>query len=159
MKNDRFLNGIVSGIGILILIALVLFFIRQQQAEYRPNDTPNNVVHNYILALLKQDYEQAFTYLADNEEKPSLAQFQQELRRSANEINRVSVTIGDMFFTDDTASVTLSMSQSYGGPITRTSWYTETAQLVRQNNAWKIISMPYPLWSWNWYYSETKPLP
>lgn len=34
MKNDRFLNGLIAGIGILILIALVLFFVRQQQAEY-----------------------------------------------------------------------------------------------------------------------------
>ena len=143
----------------MILIALVLFFIRQQQAEYRPNDTPNDVVHNYILSLLNHDYELAYSYLADNEEKPTLFQFQQELRRGVNEINRVSVTIGDLFMSDDTASVALNMSQSYGGPITRSSWYAETAQLVRQNGEWKIISMPYPLWSWNWYYSETKPLP
>ena len=159
MKNDRFLNGIITGIGVLILIALVLFFIRQQQAEYREDDSPQGVVHNYILGLIQHDYERAYSYLTDKLEKPDLAQFQLELTRSENEIKRVSVTIGEVFLTGDTATVSLNMSQSYGGPITRSSWYTETAQLIRQNGTWKIVNMPYPLWSWNWYNEVITPLP
>jgi hypothetical protein len=159
MKKDRFLKGIITGIGVLILIALVLFFIRQQQAEYREDDSPQGVVHNYILGLIQHDYERAYSYLADNPEKPDLAQFQLELTRSENEIKRVSVTIGEVFFPGDTATVSLNMSQSYGGPITRSSWYTETAQLIRQNGTWKIVNMPYPLWSWNWYNEVITPLP
>lgn len=159
MKNDRFLNGILTGIGVLILIALVLFFIRQQQAEYREDDSPQGVVHNYILGLVQRDYVLALSYLVDKPGKPDLAQFQMELTRSENEINRVSVTIGEVFLSGDTATVSLNMSQSYGGPITRSSWYAETAQLIRENGAWKIVSMPYPLWSWNWYTEVIKPLP
>jgi hypothetical protein len=159
MKNDRFLNGIITGIGVLILIALVLFFIRQQQAEYREDDSPQGVVHNYILGLIQHDYERAYSYLANKTEKPDLAQFQLELTRSENEIKRVSVTIGEVFLSGDTATVSLNMSQSYGSPITRSSWYAETAQLIRENGDWKIVSMPYPLWSWNWYNEEIKPLP
>jgi hypothetical protein len=82
-----------------------------------------------------------------------------ELARSENEIKRVSVRFGEIFITDDSATVALNMSQSYGSPITRSSWYAETAQLIRENGDWKIVSMPYPLWSWNWYNEEIKPLP
>ena len=159
MKKDRFLNGIITGIGVLILIALVLFFIRQQQAEYLPDDSPEGVVHNYILGVVQHDYERAYSYLAGKQEKPDFSQFQMELARSENEIKRVSVTFGEIFITDDSATVALNMSQSYGGPITRSSWYAETAQLIRENGTWKIVSMPYPLWSWNWYNEEIKPLP
>jgi hypothetical protein len=159
MKNDRFLNGILTGIGVLIIIALVLFYIRQQQAEYRADDSPQGVVHNYILSLIQNDYERAYSYLSDKLEKPDLAQFQLELTRSENEIKRVSVTIGEVLLAGDTATVSLNMSQSYGGPITRSSWYAETAQLIRENGAWKIVSMPYPLWSWNWYDENIKPIP
>jgi hypothetical protein len=159
MIKDRFLNGIITGIGVLILIALVLFFIRQQQAEYLPDDSPEGVVHNYILGVVQHDYERAYSYLADKQEKPDFSQFQMELARSENEIKRVSVTFGEIFITDDSATVALNMSQSYGGPITRSSWYAETAQLIRENGTWKIVSMPYPLWSWNWYNEEIKPLP
>jgi len=159
MKKDRFLNGIITGIGVLILIALVLFFIRQQQAEYVPDDSPEGVVHNYILGVVQHDYERAYSYLTGKQEKPDFSQFQMELARSENEIKRVSVTFGEIFITDDSATVALNMSQSYGGPITRSSWYAETAQLIRENGTWKIVSMPYPLWSWNWYNEEIKPLP
>ncbi|PKO04968.1 MAG: hypothetical protein CVU41_14505 [Chloroflexi bacterium HGW-Chloroflexi-3] len=159
MNNDRFLNGILTGIGVLILIALVLFFVRQQQAEYLPDDSPEGVVHNYILGVVQHDYERAYSYLADIQKKPDFPQFQMELARSENEIKRVSVTFGEIFITDDSATVALNMSQSYGGPITRSSWYAETAQLIRENGTWKIVNMPYPLWSWNWYNEVIKPLP
>ena len=159
MKNDRFLNGMLVGIGVLILIALSLFFIRQQQAEYRTDETPEGVVHNYILGIIQHDYKRAYSYLADSPEKPGLTQFQGELSRSATEINRLNVTIGEVFINGNNASVSLSMSQSYGGPLTRSSWYTESAQLRQEDGDWKLVSMPYPLWSWNWFAENPKPLP
>jgi|MTBAKMStandDraft_1061839.scaffolds.fasta_scaffold32638_2 hypothetical protein len=160
MKNDRFLNGLIAGIGILILIALVLFFVRQQQAEYRPGNEPNDVAHNYILGIMKRDFEKAYDYLAEGSEKPSLSQFQQELSRQANEINRANVTIGEVFVDGENASVQLNIRQSYERPLlTNASRYAEFAQLVLENGEWKLTSMPYPLWSWNWYYADPKPLP
>ena len=158
MKNERFLNGMLIGIGVFILIALSLFFIRRQQAEYRGNDNPQDIVYNYTLALIKHDYERAFSYLADAPEKPSLIIFQQELSRSTTEINRVSMTIGDAFIEGDTASVTLSISQTYGGPFSNLSRYTDSAQLRKENGSWKLVSLPYPLWSWNWFTEEAKPV-
>ncbi len=159
MKNDRFLNGLIAGIGVLILVALVLFFVRQQQAEYRPGNEPNDVTHNYILGIMSRDYEKAYDYLADGSQKPSLSQFQQELSRQANEINRANVTIGEVFVDGQNASVQLNIRQTYERPLfTNPSRYSEFAQLKLENGEWKLISMPYPLWSWNWYFEDEKPI-
>lgn len=160
MKNDRFLNGLIAGIGVLILVALALFFVRQQQAEYRSGNEPNDVVHNYILSIMRGEYERAYQYLAEGIEKPSLSQFQQELSRQANEVNRANVTIGEIIITGDTASVQLNIRQSYDRPLlANPSRYAEFAQLKVENGDWKLTSMPYPLWSWNWYYTDPKPIP
>lgn len=160
MKNDRFLNGLIAGIGVLILVAMVLFFIRQQQAEYRPGNEPYDVVHNYILSVMRGEHERAYQYLGEGVEKPSLTQFQQELSRQANEINRVNVTIGDVFMEGATASVQLNIRQSYERQILpNPARYAEFAQLKMENGEWKLISMPYPLWSWNWYFEDAKSIP
>jgi hypothetical protein len=158
MKNDRFLNGMLIGIGVLILIALTLFFIRQQQADYRTGETPQDVVYNYTLAVMKRDYERAYSYLADSPEKPNLTLFQQDLARTATESSRVSLTIGEVIADGNIASITLSMNQSYGGPFNNVSRYNDSAQLRLENGSWKLVGMPYPLWSWNWFTEEAKPV-
>ena len=160
IKNDRFLNGLISAIGVLILIALVLFFVRQKQAEYRTGNEPNDVVHNYILSVLQGDFDRAYGYLAESDEKPSLSQFQQELSRQANEINHANVTIGEVIINGEFASVQLNIRQSYERPLlANPSRFAEFAQLKLVNGEWKLTSMPYPLWSWNWFYTDPKPIP
>jgi hypothetical protein len=57
MKQDRFLLGILVGIGVLIVVALALFFTRQDNQDYVSDTTPEGVVHNYALALYKDDYD------------------------------------------------------------------------------------------------------
>ncbi len=157
MKKDRFLNGIIIGIGVLILIAILLFFFRQQKAEYRSDDTPANVVHNYILAIVERDYERAYSYLIDAPEKPDLSLFQQELLRTSNDIKQMNVSIGETFIEGENATVQLGMLQSYQGSFNNPARYPDSAQLKKVNGDWKIISMPYPFWSWNWYTENVKP--
>lgn len=157
MKKDRFLIGIIAGIGLLILIAMLLFFVRQEKAEYLPDDTPSNVVHNYILAVVQRDYERAYSYLIDAPIKPGLSLFQQDLLRGSTDINQMNVTIGEIFIDGDNATIQLSMLQSYQGPFNNLGRYTDSGQLKKENGDWKIVSLPYPLWSWNWYTEEAKP--
>ncbi len=157
MKKDRFLNGLLAGIGVLILIAMVLFYVRQQKAEYRPDDTPNNIVHNYILGVIQRDYEKAYAYLADEPNKPEFSLFKQELSRTRNEFNQMNVTIGEIFIDGEIASVQLSIRQPYEGPFVNLGRYTEAAEMKNENGDWKIVSMPYPFWSWNWFTEEIKP--
>ena len=62
MKNDRFLLGILIGIGLLVALALGLYFLRQEGPAYREDQTPAGVVHNYITAVQLGDYERALEY-------------------------------------------------------------------------------------------------
>jgi Tfp pilus assembly protein PilW len=71
MKQDRFLLGILIGIALLVVAALVVFFTRQQDVAYRTGQAPEDVVHNYALALMNKDFEQAYGYLADLQDKPT----------------------------------------------------------------------------------------
>ena len=75
MKQDKFLTGILIGIGVLIVIALALFFTRKDTKQYTTEDTPEGVVYNYVLAVFNRDYEKAYTYLADLKNKPTYEEF------------------------------------------------------------------------------------
>ncbi len=75
MKEDRFLTGILIGMAVLVVAAVALFFVRREAQTYGPETDPAGVARNYVLALQKQDYERAYTYLADFKDKPTLAQF------------------------------------------------------------------------------------
>ena len=76
MKKVRFLIGILAGIGVLITAALVVFFIRQGDGQtYMGENTPDGIVHNYVLALQQGDFQKAYGYLADEEGKPGFGSF------------------------------------------------------------------------------------
>lgn len=62
-STDRFLIGIVVGIVALVIAAFVVTLTRPEPT-YQPEDTPEGVAHNYLLALHKEDYERAYGYLS-----------------------------------------------------------------------------------------------
>ena len=43
MKQDKFLTGILIGVGALVVLALVLFFTRQGKQDYVSENTPEGV--------------------------------------------------------------------------------------------------------------------
>ena len=59
MKQDRFLIVILGFILFLVVIAVGLFFIRQEPQTYGPEDSPEGVVRNFVLALQADDYSRA----------------------------------------------------------------------------------------------------
>ncbi len=61
-STDKFLVGIVAGIIVLVVLAFAVTLARPEPT-YQPEDTPEGVVHNYLLALQKEDYERAHGYL------------------------------------------------------------------------------------------------
>lgn len=63
-KVDRFLLGIVGGVVVLVVVALVLVWQTPTVAEYQPEDTPAGIAFNYLIALQREEYERAYTYLA-----------------------------------------------------------------------------------------------
>jgi len=59
VKSDRFLVGILTGLGLLVALALAIA-LAGQPADYQPDGDPTHAVRNYLLALEKGDYERAF---------------------------------------------------------------------------------------------------
>ena len=157
MRQDRFLIGILIGIAVLIVAALVVFFTRQTQVTYVSEDAPEGVVHNYVLAVLNKDYQKAYGYLADLDHKPTYDQFRQAFAIGRLGPGSNGIKIGNADVVGDTASVEVSMVNTPGDPFSAGYNDVGSAQLVRQNGVWKVSSMPaYNLWDFGWYQATPK---
>ncbi len=157
MKQDRFLIGILVFIGLLVIAALTLFFVRQEAtADYRPDDAPDGVVYNFVLAIQRQDVERAYGYLADLEYKPEEESFQQTILNGYIDTS-ASVEVGKVEKVGNNAQVEVTIHYFSSG-LFETGWdSTENATLVLQNGKWKISYMPYLYWSYDWYVEPYTP--
>ena len=152
MRQDRFLTGILIGIAVLIVAALVVFFTRQNQGTYVPESTPDGVVHNYVLAILQKDYQRAYSYLADLDNKPTFSQFRQAFAVGRLNPDNNGIKVGRAVVTGEDATVEVSMVYAPSDPFSTGYNNVGTAQLVLQGGIWKISSMPtYNLWDYSWY--------
>ncbi|MBI1856160.1 MAG: hypothetical protein HYR93_09905 [Chloroflexi bacterium] len=157
MKQDKFLTGILIGIGVLILAALAIFFARQDKQTYSAETTPDGVVHNYVLALLNKDYQKAYGYLADLDNKPTFDAFRRSFATGSLTPSSAGIKVGAAEITGDDASVEVSMIYSASDPFSNGYNNAGLAQLVKQNGAWKISNMPaYTLWDYSWYQTPPK---
>ena len=160
MKQDRFLVGILIFIGVLVVAALALFFFRQGNQVYVADDTPDNIVRNYALALQKQDYPRAYTYLADNPAKPSYDAFRRAFLTNQLNTSTNALQVGSVqYLSSSEAAVNLTILYASFGPFSQGSSSTDTATLVQQGGSWKISYMPYPYWSFDWQVPQPTLMP
>jgi hypothetical protein len=158
MKQDRFLQGILVFIGLLVVVALALFFVRKGTATYQPGDTPGNVVYNYALAVQQNDLERAYGYLADHDGKPTLAVFLQSVQNGYLNVGGNALQVGKVTLQgQDNALVEVTLQYLGNGPFDSGYSNQDRATLVRQNGTWKILTMPYPYWSGDWYLPTPMP--
>lgn len=157
MKQDKFLTGILIGIGALILLALALFFTRQERREYIADTTPDGVVHNYVLAVLNKDYQKAYGYLADLENKPAYEEFRRSFFDGTVNPGSAGIEIGEVETHENEAIVSLTIYYSNTDPFSTRYGSPDRALLVKQNGAWKLSSMPYNFWDYRWYQEPYKP--
>jgi hypothetical protein len=156
LKQDRFLMGILIGIGVIVLAALALFFVRRGEARYVDEDKPEGIVQNYVLALQKKDFNKAYGYLAEDENKPEFSKFREFFISSFESYNRAGLSLGTSSISGDTAFVTVIIQQNYGGPFNEISRNNETVDLRLQDGAWKIKHFPSPFWGYDWYQDSYK---
>lgn len=157
MKQDKFLTGILIGIGALIVIALALFFTRKDTRQYVADSSPEGVVNNYVLAIFKKDYEKAYGYLADLDHKPTYEEFRQSFFNGSVNPGNVGVDVGAAEINGDEAVVSLTFMYSPSDPFSSGYQNQDRALLVNQNGKWKLSAMPtYSFWDYNWY---AKPQP
>ncbi len=157
MKQDRFLTGILVGIAVLVVVAVVIFFIRKDTQSYISDNAPEGVVHNYVLAVLNDDYQKAYGYLADLENKPTYEQFRDSFIQGKTNPNNSAVDIGKSQVNGDTAYVEVAMIYNPSDPFSTGSRDVQRAILVQQSGAWKLSSMPsYYFWDYSWYQKPPK---
>jgi hypothetical protein len=144
-KIDRFLVVIVAGIVVLVVVTLIVT-LRQPAPAYQPENTPEGIAHNYILALQQKDYERAYSYLS-----PTLPGYpvnsmefmqhtsQHRWRFQFDENTTVSISdvtvIGDQA-TVEAASNRFSSDGLFGGSISVSHF---ELQLRHENGVWKIV--------------------
>jgi hypothetical protein len=157
MKQDRFLTGILIGIGALALAALALFFTRQEKRDYVAEDNPEGVAYNYVLAVVNKDYEKAYGYLADLEHKPTYEQFRRSFFNGAIYPSDTGVDVGEAEINGDEAVVNLTLVYSPSDPFSSGYESTDRALLVLQDGKWRISAMPYAFWDYSWYQPPVKP--
>ena len=160
MKQDRFLTGILIGIGVLVVAALVLFFVRQGNDEYVVDDTVEGVLHNYVLAVQKQDYQKAYGYLADDDRKPSYEAFRRAFLNNEVFPGDSGIEITNVDLNGDEALVNLSIIYLSSDPFSPGYTNDGNALLVKQGGEWKILQMPYNYWGYDWFQPplETAPV-
>ena len=157
MKQDKFLTGILIGIGVLIIAALIVFFTRQDKQTYASETTPDGVVHNYVLALINKDYQKAYGYLADLDNKPTFDAFRKPFATGSLSPLQAGIKIGRVDITGEDATVEVSMIYSSSDPFSTGYNNVGSAQLVMQSGTWKISNMPaYTLWDYSWYQTPPK---
>jgi hypothetical protein len=157
MKQDRFLTGILVGIAVLVVVALVAFFIRKDTQSYVSEDVPEGVVHNYVLAVLNGDYEKAYGYLADLDNKPTYEQFRNAFIQGTVNPNNSAVDVGNSEISGDTASVEVALIYNPSDPFSTGYRDVQRAVLVEEGGAWKLSSMPtYYYWDYGWYQESPK---
>ncbi len=149
--KDRFLLGIFIGIGVLVVTALILFFIRQGQSSYGDESTPAGVLQNYFLAIQKHDYERAYGYVAEQPGKPSLDLFRQSFLTYSDQgatISNTPVEINDTILDEQKQTAVIQVTMLHSGQdLFGTGYRTnDTATLALKNGAWKITRAPYPYW-------------
>jgi len=157
MKQDRFLVGILVGIAVLVVVALTLFFTRQDKQEYVADDTPEGVVHNYALAVFNEDYEKAYAYLAESANKPTYNEFRQAFFNNYINPENAGLELGETKIAGEEAYVTVYLVYNPSDPFSSSYRNTETARLERQNGEWKLLQMPYNFWSYEWYQPTPEP--
>ena len=160
MKQDRFLLAILAAIGILVIVALGLFLARRGQQDYGPDDDAQGIVRNYVLALEKGDYQRAYAYLRETTAMPDYDTFQRAFLTRQLDLSGAALQIGEVRQTETETVVTVTVVREGGGPFADVYRETSSALLVKDEaGSWKISSLPYPYWGWDWYSPQTKTAP
>jgi hypothetical protein len=156
VKNpDKLLLATVVGAVLLILAAIVIVLVKPKPT-YQSEEEPGGVAHNYLLALQKEDYERAYTYLSDT--LPGYPATLSHFTQSAESYSWYSRLGTDSSFAIDTEEIdgdkavvlvreTLFYNRGLFESSTGISTFEMDLQIV--GDQWKIVdSDRYFVWCW-----------
>lgn len=144
-STDKFLIGIVGGI-VLIVVAAIAVVLLRPKPEYRPENTPEDIVHNYLLALKKGDYERAYNYLS-----PKLKDYPEDTEAFTDDIDdhsgafsldeNTSLNVQSSRITGERSTVKVLETAFYGGGLFDSGQhdYTFDMKLRLEDGIWKLV--------------------
>ena len=147
---DKVLIGIVIGIGLLIIAALVVTLVKPE-ATYRAEDTPEGVAYNYLLALQMGEYERAYGYLYPTLDgyPASLTQFEMDIHSNSWKFRlnqEVTISVEEATINGRDASVAVYESRFQGGDLFNSGQSINAFDMELRrdvNFQWKIVYSPY----------------
>jgi hypothetical protein len=158
---DRFLWAIV--IGALLLVALgFVVVLGQQDASYREGNNPEDIAHNYLLALVNEDYERAYSYLSPEIEgyPASVADFRRDVERYGlygSRSRSLTLSVDEAEITGEQAFVEVRETIFYRSRLFffEPTYYTNELQitLALREDRWEIIDAD-NYFPWCWRHAE-----
>ncbi len=158
--SDKFLIAMVGGIVLLVIAALVIT-LNRPEPTYMPEDTPQGIAHNYLLALEKEEYERAYGYLSpDLENYPStMNAFTREITDNPWQFRTntdATLAVGETIIIGDFATATIYENRFRDGDLfdgvfdSGPNSYAFDMDLEMIAGEWKIVDSHYYFAScWN----------
>ena len=125
----------------LALAAVAAYLtVSQETKEYNPS-SPERIVQMYLRDVIAKKNEGAVQYLAQDSNCDAT-----DLDRSWMPEN-VRVNLRETRMEGNRAFVDVAVDIASGGPFD--NYYTEnhTYRLIRENSAWRILGIPWPMYS------------
>lgn len=152
---DKFLILIVVGLLALVALAVGLAVTRSGVVTYQPDDTPDGVTFNYLLALQQADYERAYGYVSPgiSNYPNSVGAFAAQIEQSTDlRFNRdIALAIESVRTEGDVAWVKVRETRYTRGFLLSNNQYSHTFQVTlrRDGAQWKIVDSE-AYWYWDW---------
>jgi hypothetical protein len=155
LNSNKLLIGIAFGI-LLLVIAAFIIVLNRPEPEYLSENSPDDVAHNYLLAIQEGNYERAFRYLSPDLEYPAgFEAFVDGIENSPWEfqINEdVALVIeSTAMTTNQRATVTVRQTTFTNAGLFSGDPNSQTfaLRLENQNGQWKLIDGDM-YWSYCW---------
>ena len=160
-ETDKFLIAIVAGVVLLVIAVFVIALLGPDQPAYQPDDNPEGVAHNYLLALQLEEYERAYGYLSPRlPGYPADAEaFERDVRNNRWSFgyydDDVSLAVEGVDVKGERAKVLVLKTEFYRGGPFDSGQSSSTFEMVLRNEdgAWKITGSDH-YWSGCWDASE-----
>ena len=138
--SDKILILIVGLVLLLVAGAFALVLLRPQP-EYMAEESPEGVVHNYLLALRRGDYERAYDTISQDAHIDDLDDFIDSVEKGwAFDLgNDVELSVEETNEKDETARVKVRKTRTYND-LFGGSQYSDTfsVRLKKYDGEWKI---------------------
>jgi len=143
-RHDKFFIIIIIGVVLLVIVALVVM-LTSGASDYKDDSTPEGVAQNYLLAIQKQEYNRAYSYLSRTIPNfpGTLEKFKSDLGDWDYSVRRRRELVFSVDSIEQMGSdweVTVTGIRSSGDSLLGgdQSFNKFTVTLVKENELWKI---------------------